>query len=159
MDKYPRPSRAKPGNKKIFIASEFQFDPVELKCICPVENEISFRGTHTDQANNHKAFFEGRLSQCSNCELKSRCMKNPAAADHRKGKGRQVSFILNKSRKPNFTDWMKHRVGSTKGKLIYSYRMSVVEPVFGNLTINKRLRHFNLRGLRKVAPASGICFA
>lgn len=149
-DKYPRPSGTKHDNKKFFTASEFRFDSIELKCICPAGNEISFRGTHTDQANNHKAYFEGKLIQCSHCELKSRCMKNPAAADHRKGKGRQVSFILNKNRKPNFTDWMKYRIDSAKGKQIYSHRMSVVEPVFGNITINKQLRRFSLRGLAKV---------
>ena len=78
-------------------------------------------------------------------------MKNPAGADHRKGKGRQVSFILAKKyKKPNFTDWMKHRVDSPKGKLIYSHRMSVVEPVFGNIGTNKRLNRFSLRGKQKV---------
>jgi len=50
----------------------------------------------------------------------------------------QVSFIINKGqRAPNFTDWMKHRVDSGKGKLIYSQRMLVVEPVFANIGTNK----------------------
>ena len=77
-------------------------------------------------------------------------MQNPAAADHRKGKGRQVSFILNKNRKANYTDWMKRRVDSDKGKLIYSHRMSVVEPVFANIGTNKKLKRFSLRGKQKV---------
>ena len=77
-------------------------------------------------------------------------MKNPASADHRKGNGRQVSFILEKSRKVSYTDWMKRRVDSQKGKLIYSHRMSVVEPVFGNIGTNKKLNRFSLRGKRKV---------
>jgi len=45
---------------------------------------------------------------------------------------------------------MKHRVDSAKGKEIYSHRMSVVEPVFGNITINKGLKRFSLRGKIKV---------
>jgi len=77
-------------------------------------------------------------------------MKNPASANHRKGNGRQVSFLLRKSRKPNYTDWMKHRVDSHKGKQIYSHRMSVVEPVFGNICVNKGLKRFSLRGKIKV---------
>jgi hypothetical protein len=145
-----RPSRAKPANKALFSASEFKFDPVKMVCICPAGESLSFRVKMTDKANNDKAYFEGRLLQCRNCKLKARCMRNPAAADHRKGNGRQVSFILSKNRKPNCTDWMKHRVDSEKGKQIYSHRMSVVEPVFGNLTINKKLRYFSLRGLEKV---------
>jgi hypothetical protein len=45
---------------------------------------------------------------------------------------------------------MKERIDSEAGKAIYSQRMSVVEPVFANLTMNKRLRRFSLRGQRKV---------
>jgi len=45
---------------------------------------------------------------------------------------------------------MKHRVDSDKGKLIYSHRMSVVEPVFGNIGSNKRLNQFTLRTKKKV---------
>jgi len=34
-------------------------------------------------------------------------MSNPESADHRKGNGRQVSFIIEKKyRTANYTDWM-----------------------------------------------------
>src|SRR5690606_19265865 len=92
--------------------------------------------------------FEGRLLQCRHCDIKDRCMKNPSAADHRKGAGRQVSFI--KKDKPSYTDWMKLRIDSQHGKQIYSHRMSVVEPVFGNITACKKLNRFSLRGKKKV---------
>ncbi len=76
---------------------------------------------------NENAFFEGRVNQCRHRSLKNKCMRNPSSADHRKGKGRQVSFILKKSTKsPSYTDWMKERVDSVLGKHIYSHRMSVV---------------------------------
>ena len=45
---------------------------------------------------------------------------------------------------------MKKRVDSKKGKEIYSHRMSVVEPVFGNIGSSKRLDRFSLRGKKKV---------
>jgi hypothetical protein len=77
-------------------------------------------------------------------------MTNPGSANTRKGHGRQVSFILENKRAANYTDWMKHRVDSDKGKQIYSHRMSVVEPVFGNISNNKGLRRFSLRGKEKV---------
>ena len=77
-------------------------------------------------------------------------MKNPDAASTRKGHGRQVSFIIESKREPKHTDWMKERVDSEKGKLIYSHRMSVIEPVFGNIGSNKGLNKFSLRGKKKV---------
>ena len=77
-------------------------------------------------------------------------MQNPSAADHRKGNGRQVSFIIDKSSQSPYTEWMKGRVDSQEGKQIYSHRMSVVEPVFGNIGTNKGLNRFSLRSQEKV---------
>ena len=132
-------------------ASAFDFDPVALRCRCPAGERLSLYSQRVDACGNHKVFFQGRLNQCRHCEIKEQCMRNPSAADHRKGKGRQVSFIIEKGKRaPNYTDWMKHRVDSPKGKQIYSHRMSVVEPVFGNIGTNKGLRRFGLRGKKKV---------
>jgi hypothetical protein len=119
--------------KNVIAASEFGFDPTALSCVCPAGESLSFRGIREDCNGNKKATFEGRLNQCRYCDLKERCMKNQQSADHRKGSGRQVSFALTAGRKPTHTDWMKHRVDSDRGKLIYSHRMSVVEPVFANI--------------------------
>ena len=58
--------------------------------------------------------------------------------------------IIGAQGKPKYTDWMKHRVDSEKGKAIYSHRMSVVEPVFANMRSNKGLNRFSLRTKAKV---------
>ncbi|WP_051626567.1 transposase [Vreelandella sp. 21] len=38
----------------------------------------------------------------------------------------------------------------SQGGQTYSYRMSVVKPVFGNIGTTKRLNRFSLRGEKKV---------
>ena len=136
--------------KEVIPASEFQFDPVTKTCQCPAGNPLWLRSEREDARGNAKLFFEGRLTDCRSCDLKYRCLRNPASPDSRKGHGRQVSFILEAKRPPNYTDWMKHRVDSLRGKEIYSHRMSVVEPVFGNIGTNKGLNRFSLRGKKKV---------
>lgn len=138
------------SDEHYYAPSDFTFDPIAKTCQCPAGKLLSLRHESTDNHNNHKLFFEGRLLQCRHCEQKHRCMKNPAAADHRKGNGRQVSFILEKRREANYTDWMKQRVDSDQGKQIYSHRMSVVEPVFANICANKGLKRFSLRSKKKV---------
>lgn len=45
---------------------------------------------------------------------------------------------------------MIKRIDSRQGLDIYSHRMSVVEPVIGNITANKGLNRFSLCGKRKV---------
>jgi transposase len=148
-EKHKRASRAKPGSTQIIPASEFNFDPINLTATCPAGNTLHSEHTMIDKAGNEKIYFKGRVSHCRDCELKTKCMRNPQAADQINGRGRQVSFILNKTGTP-YTDWMKIRVDSQKGKQIYSHRMSVVEPVFGNITSNKGLKRFSLRGKTKV---------
>ena len=131
--------------------SDFHFDPIHKTCTCPKNESMWLKNESIDKNENQKIFFEGRLTKCRACDIKTKCMRNPSSADTRKGHGRQVSFIIEKKyRKANYTDWMKHRVDSQKGKHIYSHRMSVVEPVFGNLTNNKKLNRFSLRSKEKV---------
>jgi len=130
-------------------AAEFNFDPVKKTCICPAGEDMWLKN-RTSPEGMPKLFFEGRISKCRKCSLKKKCMRNPSSADTGKGHGRIVSFILNDKREPTYTDWMKHRVDSDVGKRIYAHRMSVVEPVFGNIGYNKGLNRFSLRGKTKV---------
>ncbi len=135
---------------KVIPSTEFQYDPVNKTCSCPAGEKISFHGTRQDQNGKFRDYFQGRLLQCRHCLLKNQCMQRPESANHRQGKGRQVSFLLKSNATNQFTDWMKDRVDSKEGKLIYSHRMSVVEPVFGNIGTNKGLNRFSLRGKKKV---------
>ena len=134
----------------IFPISAFKYNSKRNTCICPAGKLLTHRGNRKDKDGNDKAFFNGRQRQCHDCDIKERCMKNPAATEQVNGRGRQVSFIRKKSDKSPFTEWMKKRVDSDEGKLIYSHRMSVVEPVFGNIGTNKGLNRFSLRGKTKV---------
>lgn len=111
-DKYGKRHQNQPstGWKEIIPASEFRFDPVNLTCICPAGEILKYHGTRADQNGQSRAYFQGRLLQCRHCPRKHQCMQNPDAANHRKGKGRQVSFTIEHKRLPNYTDWMKHRV-------------------------------------------------
>jgi len=149
-EKHKQPSRAKPNSTPIIPASEFNFDPITLSCECPAGNRLHSDSTREDRQGHQKIFFKGRVTHCRDCDLKTKCMKNPEATDKTNGQGRQVSFILDKTKGSTYTDWMKIRVDSQKGKQIYSHRMSVVEPVFGNITSNKGLKRFSLRGKTKV---------
>ena len=148
--KYKNNTTKKAKTNSKFTTTDFKFDHKGLTCTCPADEKISFRCQRTDKNNNIKVFFEGRLLQCRQCNLKTYCMTNPDAANHRKGNGRQVSFIIKKQLKENVTDWMRERIDSVEGKQIYSHRMSVVEPVFGNIGTNKKLNRFSLRSKTKV---------
>lgn len=136
------------GVKQVIPAREFTFDKRRKTCICPAGKELLLYREEQVSEGKRKLFFEGRLTDCRHCHLKHQCMRNPGSADTRDGHGRQVSTTWTNGR--TATDWMKKRVDSIAGKTIYSHRMSVVEPVFGNIGTNKRLGRFSLRGREKV---------
>lgn len=136
------------GQRDMIPASEFSFDPHKKTCVCPAGKAMWLHHEYGHGPGRVKMGFEGRLTDCRHCSLKQACMRNPASADTRDGHGRQVSFTVTTGR--SASDWMKRRVDSPKGKLIYGHRMSVVEPVFGNIGTNKRLHRFSLRGKDKV---------
>ena len=136
---------------KLFNAEDFHFDPQTRTCLCPAGESMWLKKEGMDAYGNRKVFFMGRLSKCRSCALAKQCMRRPKSASHRKGSGRQVSFIINRSSvKEASTQWMRNRIDSRAGKRAYSHRMSVVEPVFGNLRANKGLDSFSLRGRVKV---------
>ncbi len=121
------------------------------RCECPAGNSLTLIGNDKDQHGNHKLFFQGKLSQCRGCSLRSKCMRRPEAANSRIGHGRQVSFIVTPNiEKSEPVEWMKQRIDSPLGKQIYEERLAVVEPVFGNIRSNKGLDRFSLRGKEKV---------
>jgi len=146
--KYGKRHQEKPRVLNVIPASEFRFDPLQKTCICPAGESLRLQGQLDDGNGKLTLLFEGRLLQCRNCALKQRCMQKPEQANHGKGHGRQVSVIVRS--RPTFTDWMKQRVDSDKGKQIYGHRMSTVEPVFANITCSKKLKRFSLRGKDKV---------
>lgn len=136
------------GVKAIIPSSEFHFDKKRGTCHCPEGNEMWLHQKNIQGNGKTQVLFEGKLTDCRTCGIKDACMRNPDSANDRKGHGRIVSFTYNT--KATATDWMKRRVDSREGKMIYSHRMSVVEPVFGNMGTNKRLNCFSLRGKEKV---------
>ncbi|XZZ13515.1 transposase [Microbulbifer sp. JTAC008] len=143
-----RKQKGRANVQQTFPASEFTFNKKKKTCICPAgKSMLLLKEEHVSEGKK-KLLFEGRLTDCRGCSLKNQCMRNPDSASSRKGHGRQVSLTWTNGR--TATDWMKKRVDSIEGKTIYGHRISVVEPVFGNIGTNKRLNRFSLRGKSKV---------
>jgi hypothetical protein len=139
--------KAGPNRARRYTAADFQYDAKTKTCTCPAGKSLWLR-TKSQVIGEHRyRMYQGYLKDCRACSLQSRCMRKPP-----KEHGRQVAIKLGQVRsgKPNILRAMQTKMDSDQGRYVYSRRIGTVEPVFGNITINKRLRRFTLRGKRKV---------
>jgi len=83
------------------------------------------------------------MDDCTPCPLKARCLSKSTTS-------RRYLSIPVGTQQPNLIDEMKARIDSEQGKRIYARRLGMVEPVFANICVHKRMHRFTLRSKRKV---------
>ena len=133
--------------------SEFKVDLEAKICICPAGKEMMYHGEKEDEVRGTYSCFRGKLPDCRECSLSSKCMQNEVTS-----RGRQIQFLNEETAKAKYSDLMKQKIDSEEGAKEYSKRMWIIEPVFANITSNKGLDKFSLRGKDKVT-GQGTLFA
>ena len=86
-----------------------------------------YHGEREDAGRGTYSRFRGKLADCRECKLSSKCMQNPVTS-----RGRQI------------------QVDSERGAEKYGKRMWIIEPVFGNIASNIGWDKLSLRGKDKV---------
>ena len=134
------------GKPRLFTSSDFHYDETTQTCRCPAGNELWRSGINVNSNNQQYTRFCGYLKDCKTCPLQQQCMRKPPIKT-----GRQVQFKNDGSRnKRSYLDKMKVKIDSPAGRRQYSKRLGAIEPVFGNITVNKGMNKFTLRGQEKV---------
>ena len=130
----------------IFKPDQFMFDLEKMSCQCPAGNEMWYCSTVSNKNGKVSYRFENSLTECKECPLQKICMRNAP-----KKTGRQVSITRSLAGGDvSFADKMKEKIDSSAGRRQYSKRLGTIEPVFGNITVNKGMNRFTLRGKEKV---------
>jgi transposase len=144
----PEDRRRTPGERRSpwYQGKDFKFDPINKTCRCPNGKMLILKGTNTVMMGRRGMMFNGSSAICGECPLRSKCIRRPETTAYR-----TVNFFdgsKTHDTHPNTTA-MKARIDSREGRLLYSRRLGIVEPVFGNLHTH-RLRRFTLRSRPKV---------
>lgn len=132
------------SKKRYFDVSDFNMDEETGNLICPAGKELYFRNRRDADPQGYK--FDAYMAlkeDCSRCKLRSKCLRNP------KTKQRQVHILYEKP-KVTVTQKMKEKIDTPEGRKVYSKRLGIVEPVFGNIRACKKMDRFTLRGKIKV---------
>ena len=134
------------GRLRLFNSGDFHFDENALTSRCPAGKAMWLSVNNIETAGRQYVRFSGYLKDCRVCALQTQCMRKAPIKQ-----GRQVQFEINKSTKPiSYTDKMRVKIDSSAGRRQYSKRLGAIEPVFGNITVNKGMNKFTLRGQDKV---------
>lgn len=141
VDKHKQRYKSK---KRWFLPEDFRWDDAQQKLICPAGKGLYRNGQNFETKDGYLATsYRAPKRACTGCHLRSRCLRNP------NGRSRQVRLFHGR-RPGSITDAMKQKIDTPEGRKIYSKRMAVVEPVFGNIRACKRMDRFTLRSLAKV---------
>ena len=126
---------AKPS---LFTASDFSFDPSKQIYLCPQGKELTCHARN--QRNRFRTYdvYHARAEDCAACPWRARCLSNPTAS-------RRYLSIQADTQPPNLIDEMKAKIDTEQGKRIYARRLGIVEPVFANICVHKRMNRFTLR--------------
>ncbi len=136
----------KPRKAARYQPKDFDYDQQEGTCFCPAGKQLYGDGSGCTINGYAAVKFKGAQRDCVPCTHRDRCLLTP-----QKTKVRQVTFFHGKADgHESYTDQMKRRIDSPKGRVQYGRRFATVEPVFGNLRHNKQLSRFTVRGRKKV---------
>jgi hypothetical protein len=145
-EKEKRRLKRSKGRARLFNSTDFYFNANELTCRCPAGKKMWLSVKNIETAGHHYVRFSGYLKDCRVCPLQSQCMRKVPSKQ-----GRQVQFETNKADKYfSYTDKMRVKIDSSAGRRQYSKRLGAIEPVFGNITMNKCMNKFTLRGIDNV---------
>jgi transposase len=136
-ERHRRPVRKKFGLK------DFQYKKKTDQYICPQGKRLDLKCKSSAKDGNIYRIYHAKVSDCALCMSRGKCIRVKKGA-------RKVLMVPIGADGRNLTKQMIQKVDSEEGKKIYIQRMAIVEPIFGNLRVQKRLDRFTLRGKIKV---------
>jgi hypothetical protein len=139
--------QGKTRERRFFGPEDFKFNE-RGKLVCPAGSELYIGYRHHVTPNGfYGVAYKAKITACRGCTLRAKCLQNPNT------KYRQVYKFEGRHRPPaveNATTGMIQKIDSALGRFIYSRRMGMIEPVFGNIRHALGLDRFTLRGKEKV---------
>ena len=139
--------RPKGKSEKRFVVDEFDFDLEKKSCRCPAGNAMWLRCERARIGNYWFMQFQAHKADCDGCPERSRCLRSETQKTPRLV---NIQLDRTKENKASAIERMKQKIDSDYGRYIYSFRLGIVEPVFGHITDAIGIKRFSLRGETKV---------
>jgi transposase len=132
----------RPRSKK-FTFADYQYDREKDHFICPNGKRLKRHIKPRLHKGKLLKVYVSNESDCRCCQLRAKCVRVKDA------KRRYLSYYADATGE-NISHTMIKKIESKEGRKIYPQRIAIVEPVFANIRVQKRMDKFNLRGKIKV---------
>jgi transposase len=132
----------RPRSRK-FTFADFQYDRDEDQYICPNGKRLRQLTKPRQSKGKLLKSYVSKETDCSVCHLRTKCLR------YKDSKRRHFTYYADASG-DNISHAMIKKIETKKGRKIYPQRIAIVEPVFANIRVHKRMDKFNLRGKIKV---------
>jgi hypothetical protein len=120
------------------------FEPVSgFGFFCPQEKELTCQAHNQTNRYRTSDVYHARAEDCATCPVRARCLSKPTSS-------RRYLSVQVDTQPPNLIDEMKAKIATEQGKQIYARRLGIVEPVFANICVQKRMNCFTVRTRLKV---------
>lgn len=140
-----KPLRDRKNEK--FTLADFQIDVEAQTCVCPAGKSLWVKNQSRIQHGYRIMQFKGYVKDCRPCPLRDSCLLRKTQTG-----ARSVSVPLEMldAKRGSLHESMKAKMDTLQGRAIYSQRLGIVEPVFGNITATIGFKRFSYRGFKKV---------
>ncbi|HSQ87027.1 MAG TPA: IS1182 family transposase [Desulfobacterales bacterium] len=128
---------------KQFTFADYQYDRETDQFICP--NGKRLKRLAKPRLHNGKLLksYASEETDCKHCRIRAKCLR------YKDAKRRHLTYYADASGE-NISHAMIKKIETEKGRKIYPQRIAIVEPVFANIRVQKRMDRFNLKGKIKV---------
>jgi transposase len=135
--------RYQPKGKNKFSLEDFRHKQETDQYVCPEGKILSLQCKRWVNSGNVYRRYCADPKHCAACKSSHKCLGRP-------GGRRKTLCVPVGTEGVNFTKQMIAKVDTEEGEKIYTQRMAIVEPIFANIRVQKRLDRFTLRGKVKV---------
>lgn len=129
-------------DEKPFTKENFSYNEGRDIFICPAGKILKYSGNQIFGNTRGRKYISSR-SNCTGCEYRNKCVRSDKTRY-------RTLYVIEKFFNRNYSDDMRLKIDTDEGREIYSRRMGIVEPVFGNIRCCKGLTRFTLRSKAKV---------
>ena len=133
-------SRARRAAHRRFTRGNFIYEHHTDSYCCPADKRLNLH-TRTAVGGRPGKSYRANPSDCGACQLASRCLSS---------RGIRRTLFIGEGAIDTYAQRMRDKIDSPAARRVYSWRMGIVEPVFANITADKKMSRFTLRGRAKV---------